>query len=314
VNTLQQRHHDYILGPNQDSRLAAVAPGQVIKDIELTLDSDAPFILRSRAVYCQYNTANFETQSDLQGLKTRFSGALKDYRFGDYVSESIQAAYYGQFGNPKPIIPGINYPSSGVLTVDLYNSGATTITDLTFLFRGVKLFPAGSIPGYTYPKTFASTPFNYQINLRSVGVTQQLNNQIFTVRQDADFVLRAGQASDVGPVAPPSVVAPRNIFMQLMDFNKKPYSNDLVRFDVLFGCTAIDSSDGGTEVFPIGPTPDFLAPFGTGPGAPGLFYPEIYIPANHQLVYSVKRDDSVISGAATQDFVINLIGAKVFAR
>lgn len=314
MNGLQQRHHDYVLGPNQDARLASVASGQVIKDVELTLDNDAPFVLRSRAVYCQYNTANFETQSDLVGIKTRFSGPLKNYRSSDFVSESIQSAYFGQFGNPKPISPGINYPASAVLSLDLYNSGPTTITNLTFLFRGVKLFPLGSVPGYTYPARFSSAPFNYQINLTAVPTTARLENQIFTVRQDADFVIRAGQASDVGPIAPPSVGAPRNIFLQLMDFNKKPYSNDLVRFDVLLGCTAIDASDGGTAVFPVGPTPQFIAPFGTGPGAPGIFYPEIYVPANHQLIYSVVRDDSVIGGAATQDYVINLIGSKVFPR
>ena len=45
----QERHHDYVMGPNQDSRLANVAAGAVLEDIELKLDSDAPFLLRGRA-------------------------------------------------------------------------------------------------------------------------------------------------------------------------------------------------------------------------------------------------------------------------
>lgn len=310
---IQSRHHDYVLGPNQDQRLASVAPGQIIKDVEFQLDSDAPFVLRSRAVYCQYNDTNGATQADLQLLKTRFTGPLKDYRHSDFLSESIQSAYFGQFGNPKPIYPGINYPASGLITVDLYNAGSTTITDLTFLWRGVKLFPRGTVPGYSYPNKFASAPFNYQVNIAKLPVVGSLLNQTFTVRQDADFVLRAGQGSDIGPLTGLHTCCPRNIFLQLMDFNKKPYSNDLVRWDVLLGCAGFNNADPGPVIYPVG-IGGLMAPFGTGPGAPGIFYPEIYVPANHQLIYSVTRDDSGIATAVEQDFVINLIGAKVFPR
>jgi hypothetical protein len=52
----QERHFDYVLGPNQDARLASVVAGQEILGITLQLEHDAPFILRGRAMRVQYNT------------------------------------------------------------------------------------------------------------------------------------------------------------------------------------------------------------------------------------------------------------------
>lgn len=311
--TLQERHQDYVLGPNQDSRLASVAPGATIEGVELALDDDAPFILRSRAVYCQYNDANASTQNGLQHLKTRWTGPIHDFRHQELISEAIQSAYFGQFGNPKPIYPGIGYPANGRLRIDLYNSSPTvTLTNLTFLWRGVKLFPHGAVPAYSYPATFASMAYQYQNQIPALGVTETRNYIIFKVRQDADFVIRAGQFSDVFIPGGPS--APKNVGLQLFDFNKKPYSNDFVRADAMLGCAAADNADTGTIIVPVGSGPAFAAPFGTGPGSPGIFYPEIYVPANHIMFYSVQRDDSAIATAVTQDYVLNLIGAKVFPR
>ena len=194
---LQERHQDYVLGPNQDGRLANVAAGAFLEAVQLQLDSDAPFVMRSRCTYCQYNTANSQTQGNLQLLKTRLAGPLRDYRSLEYVAESAQMAYFGLFGNPKPIYPAINYPANGLITIDVYNAGALAIQDLTFVFRGVKTFPLGSIPGYTYPASFAAKPYSYQIDLPGMAVISDTGNQVFKVRTDGDFVIRAGQASDI---------------------------------------------------------------------------------------------------------------------
>lgn len=294
---VQERHHDYVIGPNQDGRLASVAPRQVIEKIQFTLDPDAPFQLRSRALWCQYNDTNASTQEDLLGVYSRWTGPSTDYRFQDFVSEAVQMQNYGQFGVPKPVHP-VNYPALGTLTLDVANTSATaTIKNLTFLFRGVKLFPPGVVPAYTYPKKFASIAYQYQVLIPNLGVVELRQNQIFTVKPDADFVLRAGQmTTDGASVAPPGP----NWFLQLMDFNKKPYSNDFVRGDVLFG-TGLAG-----PVYPGLPS--------TGPGLPGLFYPEIYVPANHQLLYNVYRDDTAVSSAIPENVLMALIGMKVFPQ
>src|SRR5258707_297237 len=140
---LQQRHFDYVLGPNQDSRLKSVAAGAVLTEVLLETDSDAPFVLTGKAVRHAYtSTLN---QANLAGLKTRWTGPTRDYRQQGYILESLQCAYYGQFGNPKPIVPGIVYPPRSILMLDLINTGANTITNLSFYFRGFKLFPMGAV-------------------------------------------------------------------------------------------------------------------------------------------------------------------------
>ena len=52
-----------------------------------------------------------------------------------------------------------------------------------------------------------------------------------------------------------------------------------------------------------------------GPVSPGLFYPEIYIPKNHQIIYDVRRADGAALGATLAvSFPFTLLGSKVFER
>jgi hypothetical protein len=304
MKPLQQRHFDYVLGPNQDPRLASVVAGQVIEEILLETDGDAPFVLTGRAVRHAY-TSDL-TQANLQGLKTRWTGPNRDYRQKTFLRESLQMAYYGQFGNPKPIVPGILYPPRSVLMLDLKNTGSHTITNLTFYWRGYKLYPEGAVPAYTYPKRLASQTFSYPVFVSQLGVSETRLNQIFTCKSDADFVLRAGQG--MTPLST-NVQSPRvlaEVAIRLRDHQKNPYSNDYIPFDILFGTGAFPA------VIPLETV--FVSPFGTGPGQPGLFYPEIYVPQNHQLLYDLQRSDGVAGTNQAEDFTFNFIGGKVFEK
>ena len=81
-----------------------------------------------------------------------------------------------------------------------------------------------------------------------------------------------------------SHLAPTSKFsVVLRDENGKPYSNDFVDINILFGM------GGFFAAYPLGPTPIYVTAFGTGPGLPGLIYPEIYLPANHELLIDVQR-------------------------
>lgn len=301
----QQRHHDYVLGPNQDPRLASVAAGAEITGLKFRFDTDAPFELRSRAVRMAYTDTL--DQNGLQYVSTRWTGPAQDYRQQGLVPETLQLVNFGQVGNPKPLFRPVRYPANGVLQIDILNSGPAAITNLTFFWRGVKLFPWGAVPAYSYPPGFASLSFAYPIQQLALTPTDFRQNQIFQVKADADFVLRAGQAT-----APHLTEVERgtSIFAEcsivLKDWNGKPYSNDFVPLDILFGSAAWPST------FPLGATPAFIAPFGVGPAAPGLLYPEIYVPRNHQLWYDIQRADT--TATASEDVTINLIGSKVFAR
>ena len=303
MNGLQKRPFIYVLGPNQDARLASVAPGLVIEECLLRMEDDAPFVLTGRAVRQAYNSTL--RQDDLMGLQTQWTGPQRDYRQQGYILESLQMAYYGQFGNPKPIVPGIEYPPRSVLMLDLNNTGASTITNLSFYFWGYKLFPPDAVPAYTYPKRLASQTFAYPVPVVQLGVSETRMNQIFTVKQDADFVLRGGQGITISSVGG-RVLA--EVAIRLKDHTKNPYSSDFVPFDILFGTGAFPA------VVPLGPTPSFMTPFGTGPGQPGLFYPEIYVPKNHQLMYDLQRADGAVGSNQAEDFQFNFIGGKVFEK
>lgn len=316
---LQHRHFDYVLGPNQDSRLAAVASGSTITGIELQMDTDAPFVMTGRCVRRQYTTTALKV--DLTGLRTRFSGPTRDYRISGvnppYIRESLQSAYYGMYGNFKPIVPGILYPPGSVLVVDLtYTNAAYDPIALSFYFRGFKLYPAGAVPAYTYPKRMATMAFAYQVPVVSLGADETRRGQIFTVKQDADFVLRGGQGPQ--PIGASPILA--EISMVLKDANKQPYSNDFVPFEVLFGSVAPTYAPSASVALTspqvaVGPAPSYTPAWGTGPGSPGLFYPEIYIPKNRQMIYDVKRADGAALGATlAASFPFTLLGSKVFER
>jgi hypothetical protein len=298
----QQRFQVYVIGPTQDVRLTSVAAGATIEEIKLATDGDAPFVLTGRAVRQTYTSAL--TQANLADLKSRWAGPSKDYR-SDFLLESLAMVYYGQGGNPKPIAPGVEYPANSTILVDCQNTGASAIPGLTYYFIGYKLYPWGSVVGYSYPKKFAPQTFAYPVPNLALGVSEYRPGQIFTVKDDADFVIRAGQGPTFFSTGGRTFA---EVSIILRDFDKKPYSNDFVHFDVLFGNGAAPAT------IPVGPTPSFVKPFGTGPSSPGLFYPEIYVPRNHQLRYDLQRSDGAVGSNVSEDFTFNLIGSKVFEK
>jgi hypothetical protein len=94
---LVERHQDYVLGPNQDGRLASVAAGQALS-VALQLDPDAPFLLRGRAMRVRYAAAN-RTQTGLNHVLARWSGPNRLYTSQDVIRQSLLAPYFGQIGN-----------------------------------------------------------------------------------------------------------------------------------------------------------------------------------------------------------------------
>ena len=306
---LVQRHQDYVLGPNQDARLASVAAGAVIQGVSLQLDPDAPFLLRSRAMRVQYSATR--TQTGLAQLCMRYSGPNRIFRSQDFVRQSLLSPYFGQLGNPIPVYPQILYPRSGAITADIFNNGTSALTNLTLYFRGVKLFAPGAVRAYTYPSTFGGLPYVYAQGtkvasddyrlIRNVLVTQNSLRVTFTVKGDADFVIRGGQAG-----LPFSTTPVNEVFLKLRDEDEKPYSNDFVHMDVLFG----NSGFGATYVAGGGN----IAPIAGGPNTMGLFYPEIYVPMNHLMYLDVQRADVSFSGAVPVDLPVSFIGQKVFPK
>jgi hypothetical protein len=285
------RHQDYVFN------IPTIAAGATLEGFPLRLDPDAPFVLRGRALRVPYSAEHL--QAGLQWLNMRFTDANGSYRQEQPVPQTLVGAYFGQQGNPIPEWPNLTYPASGVIWVDLVNTGANAITNLQLFFRGVKLYPQGVMPGYTYPQRFAGLPFVYPVTVAALGVTETRNNLIFTVKPDADFVFRAGQAG--------RTLAPLTweVFITLKDWTGKAYSNAPIHADVFFGRTNTPSAYpvGLTSVHPI-----------TGALSPGLAYPEIYLPLKQQLYYDISRSDAAYQGALPVDYPFELIGQKVFPQ
>ena len=307
----QERHHDHVWGPAQDSRLASVGPGQLIRNIEVQFDNDAPFFLRGRAYRVSYDSLASRTQVGLQNLKMRWSGPNNDYRQNVLVPQGLDMAYGGQSAMWAPVYPQIAYPANGLMLVDVLNAGATTLTNLTLYFRGVKLFPWGTNTGATYPARMSILPYAYPINTvdnspTATGAIQNLLTadqrilQTFQVQNDSDFVLRSGQA---GPSYAPFAL---EVFVTLRDGNRKAFSNAPVHFETLFGPSGGNYQTGAAGLLPA---------IGTGNACPGVFYPEIYCPRGSVLYYDIERFDAGYIGAATiPNFPIILNGGKVYAR
>jgi len=117
----QERHQDYVINHAMDSRLASIAPGQLITNIELQMDPDAPFLLRGRCYRVKYDSAASHTQVGIQNVSMRFSGPNQDFRMAVPVPQGLQMAYGGQSAAFKPVYPQIMYPARSVITINLKN-------------------------------------------------------------------------------------------------------------------------------------------------------------------------------------------------
>jgi hypothetical protein len=308
----QQRFQIYKVDSTIDSRLASVAPGQLVPGIEFQMDPDAPFLLRGRCYRVAYDTLASRTQLGVQSLAMRFSGPDQDYRSAALVPQNLVMAYGGQSAAWKPVYPQIFYPARSTMTIDLANLSATqTLTKLTLYFLGVKLFPFGQNPAYTYPKKMRATPYGYGMSYMSPPVvanpTAAVQNLLtadtrnlltFQVKNDADFVVRSIQA---GPSYAPY---PLEVFITLRDENRKAFSNLPVHFEVLGG-----PSGGNYQTGAAGS----IGAIGTGNALPGIIFPELYLPKNHIMYFDIKRSDSGYAGAQTiPNFPIQLLGSRVY--
>lgn len=328
----QQRDHIYVLGPpllpagapipqlpNETPALASLAPGQQIIGLPVTLDKDAPFVMRRRAIRVRYDPTQASTthlETGINSLLVRFTGHDHHYLQQSPVPQNLDGAFFGQFGAWKPVFPGAAYPAGGSFLVDIINNGTTTLTNVTLYFRGVKLYPWGVRPDYRHPKVMSSIPYYYPINsvtssnqfgaIQALNVTELRNHQVFQVRDDADYVIRAMASGVVG------TNLTYEVFLQLRDFDSKPYSTGWVHLDIYGGNTALPTA----ILFPFGAATTITA-FGTGAAMPNVFFPEIYVPKNQILFYDILRSDAAYTGAPgaiAQDYPITFIGAKVFDR
>lgn len=300
-----ERHQDYILV------IPSIPAGQAAVNIPLNLDTDAPFMLRQRGLRV---TPPVATRSQVQVRECRFRYTNQK---GTYLAQQpIQtpqdfAFAFGQMGHYRPVYPQIAYAPGSTISVDLYNDSGVDITNAQVIFRGVKLYHDGANPNPTYPSPCRALSFDYQTGKGTatdgpiiLDPTSSLYQIPLSIRNDADFVTRGGQAglwtSDGGGLGY-STDGYTELYVTLMDQNLKPYSNIPIHIDWLFGNAGPGTASPGNEF---------------GNAMPGLFFPEIYIPKSQALYFNLFRLDAPYAGV-TDNLPVRLsmgwIGSKVYA-
>lgn len=289
-----ERHQDYIL------TVASLPPGGV-RQVPLKLDTDAPFALRlvrSRNMF-QSGLDQF------QGINGwRFTTPSGAYQSNALRTDWIQPVFAGQVpyaSRGSLIWEEMIYPPGATINVDLGNSSNSAITNAALTFRGSKLYRDGSLFVPTYPERMAVLPAVYQVIVHQVPANGQVLNNQLLIKNDADFVFRAGvcDAFTLTAGAAANAFQFTNVHVALRDQSYKAYSNAPIHVNDLFGQGLPTTLGGGTSN-------DDQVLF-----TPGLMTPEIYIPRRHPLYFDVFRDDPQ---GVPVDLYFRFIGMKVFQR
>lgn len=303
-----ERHYDYIF------TVPLIPAGGFIKGYPLKLDSDAPFQCRGIGLRI---TPPVATRQQTNLLSTRFNWTN---RTGAYLAQdvvpSVQffAGAWGQGGRFRPVHPQQPYQPSGVINVDLFNDSGQDLTNAQFMFRGTKLYADGIVGNPTYPQQVVRTQqFWYQSGKGSdqdqpliLTTTDDTGKRLLRINGDADFVLRGGLAglyTSSGNGGAYSTTGYTELYAQIFDNRQMPYSNAPMHIDWLFG--------GGLGNMSVNYSGGL-----SGPAAPGLFVPEIYLPRNNVLYYQLTRNDAAYTGvvdALPVRMSIAWIGTKVYA-
>jgi hypothetical protein len=302
-----ERHQDYVL------TIPSIAAGKSILSYPFQLGSDGPFILRGVGMRITPPAAT-RSQIDVTQAEWRFTNRAGAYVMKDPIATpQYFGNAFGQNGFFKPVYGQLSYPPLGIINVDYTNYSPRTINNLQIMFRGVTLFADGQVPNPTYPPKCSPLDFTYQSGKGSttdpaiiLQTTDDTGQRLFQVDGDADFVIGGaygGQYTSTGDGGLYSTTGWTELYVQLFDANLKPYSNVPVHIDWLMG-SALGTGQGGTYQFI------------TANSAPGLFYPEIYLPKNRLLYYRLIRNDAAYTGVTDSlpvRIAISWVGRKVYA-
>jgi hypothetical protein len=299
---VRERWQDYLMQVN--------VPAAGLRDVSFSVDSDAPFLMRSwKVLNCGPDAA--------ARVGVRFRTEAGTLVQSGFVSTDGYATAPGLASYPVRrglvVQPELVYSEQSTIRADFdnYSGGALSVQ---VLFRGVKMF-RGAGPG-AYPARMAVFPYIKPLTISGLAPDgASLQNGIF-VLEECDYVFRGGVCDpgflgrDNGPVRgaimgtgngpAPTGGQYTNLTAQLSDGDLKPYSNVPLPINELFPqCSPFPSLDDGGVCDPA-------------TWRMGLFLPQIYVKRQEGLFLSVYRDDAVGSGPATLNFRFH--GAKVYPK
>lgn len=281
--TYIERHFDYVYD------LASLPAGTSLLNgqANLQMDSEAPFIMRGRAIYSEGGDSH---QVNTLAVQTRFQNAQSQYTSNDVWPASIDMMFAGYNGIFAPVRPGILYPAGGQIQGDVVNpSTNASLTAFKLIYRGVKLYQPGTVIARQLPDRRVEVRTRSYSQTVVIGATQTIARIPFNVGTDSDFILRAIQ---VGTQSSPRY---SSLMITLRDSQQKAYSNSPIPIDYWAGnsSAAVNNTYQGVQV---------------GNWIPGLVFPEIYLLRGDQLFFDLVRNDG---GGVSNTLTINWIGARV---
>lgn len=313
-----ERHQDYVFdignsfantSYQQQVQIGTLAANTQYPGLPLTLDLDAPFILRGISARMQWSLETGQNSLSQLYFRLKRANTRLTCPQGQWLPFEQVARVYGQGGNQGIVWPHESYPQGGVIEVDIWNNGASTLAGVQIVFRGVKRY---AIPRPSLYPANISRVMNWTRSVKIAGVG--ISGPTATIERfplspavkDGDFVLRHLQGGSVyNPNAPAAFFTARNVWAALRDEQDKPFSNAPVDVNILCGQGTMALASGLTN------SQQF------GPWHPGIVYPEIYIPRNQVFSMDIFRDDSAYIGqpgigAVRMDFALG--GVKVFQQ
>lgn len=273
-----ERHQDYQLN-------IPTLPAGGLQGVELRLDSDAAFA-------CRWVKQRFTPGAPSGGWAYRFRCPSGAYNSDTHITDIFGR---GTLTRGYPKYPQMVYPADGAIVIDVSNVTGVQQTNVKLLFRGSKLFPDGTAVDSTYPQQCSMIPQILPVQILNIPQNTGsgiLNTQINT-QADWDFAMRYANADPFKFTGGNGTYD--QLYAQLKDRNQKPYSNVPIHIDDLFGSQSSTATGSVT----------------TSPFWPGLFTPEIYIPANGILFFDLFRSDTG-GGNVTMQFSFG--GARVYRR
>lgn len=246
--------------------------GSVQEGLVLQTNLDAPFRLAGIAIWTNNaGGGSFDGQMALRLMRPDGRLIQRVFTPANALASGNQRA-----GNPSPtganpnqalitpITPNIIYPANSVVVIDVQTLNPAVVSPSAIIVLvGAKLFRPGETWAPTYPPKFTARPYLNTMFVPSFSpsATPSLNNP-FTVEQDADFVFQMGMYSDSDAATGGLVGSLSDLGFKLKDAGGKAYSNDYVPAPLLFPLLTAQQ--------------------------PGWTYPEIYIPAQQQLLFDFK--------------------------
>lgn len=265
---LIERHFTYTL-PN-----ISVVGGKDSPNLQISIASDAPFILRS------IGGNNF---AFLAGFSMRFADAAGRYRM-NVGRNMFQTSLLG--GLFAPVYPQIVYPPTSNLEFILHNFSTTR--SITPYFRGITLHRPGTVYAPPFPAKFELLPFDYPLEVAIVegSATVLLPDQNLFIKNDADFLFTHAQVTaDISR----GIGGYTDLRVKIKDRLGKFYSNDFIDVNSYLGNNAGIAEE------------------------PSILYPGIYLQRNDFLAFDFQLNDTGSPGQ-TLFFEVLCKGFKVFPK